>query len=173
MNRTVFPWATAGAKLWVEAWVKLPTLSGVIAAPNKPGTVAQLGLEYYAADTVSGKRFAGGGAIWDSRPFGYQCGSEFVASDTYTPFASTPIMPGTKYVSEFALKLMNFFASTMVNFVLKMMKFGKPLRRQGVTTTAMWRRGRATSAANCIINANFILNFRLKMQREWRIAPEK
>jgi hypothetical protein len=98
-NGTVHPWAIAGAKLWVEAWVKLPTLSGVIAAPNVSGTVAQLGLEYYARDTVSGKSFAGGGAIWDSRPFGYQCGSEFVASDTYTPFASTPIMPGTKYAS--------------------------------------------------------------------------
>ena len=99
LNGTTRPWKTRGAKLWIEAWVKLPVVSGHLAAPNVPGAVGQLGIEYYARDSISGKNFAGGGAIWDSRPFGDGCGSEFVASDTFTPFASSPIMPGTKYAS--------------------------------------------------------------------------
>ena len=99
LNGTVRPWAASGSTLWLTGWFKLPWVSGHLAAPNISGAVAQLGIEYYARDTVSGKSFAGGGAIWDSRPFGYHCGSEFVASDTFTPFASSPIMPGTKYMS--------------------------------------------------------------------------
>lgn len=78
---------------------KLPVIVGQLAAPNVSGTVAQFGMEYYAKDLVSGKSFAGGGAIWDSRPFGYNNGNEYVASDTFTPFASTPLMPGMKYSS--------------------------------------------------------------------------
>ena len=40
LNGTTRPWKTRGAKLWIEAWVKLPVVSGHLAAPNVPGSSA-------------------------------------------------------------------------------------------------------------------------------------
>lgn len=103
------PWATEGPPgvfttdprrlLALEVSAKLPVLQGKLAKPNVSGADAQFGLGFYAHDTVSKKSYVGGGNIWDSRPFGYQCGSEFIGSDTFTPFASSPILNSSKYSS--------------------------------------------------------------------------
>jgi len=108
---TTRPWAIKDAagglttsytrRMAVECSAKLPVITGQLAAPGVVGAVGQMGLQFYAKDTVSGKLFSSGGAIWDSRPFGNDNGNEFVASDTFTPFASSCMLPGnvTKYIS--------------------------------------------------------------------------
>ena len=103
------PWATEGPpgvfttkpgrRLAMEVMAKLPVLEGKLAKPNVSGADAQFGLAFYAHDTVSKKSYVGGGNIWDSRPFGYQNGVEVLGSDTWTPFASSPILPSSKYSS--------------------------------------------------------------------------
>ena len=94
-----------------------------MAKPNESGADVQFGLAFYAHDTRSKKTYVGGGNIFDSRPFGYQngvvsrhdiagiwvaffsrcqryrCRQEVIGSDTFTPFASSPILNTSKYSS--------------------------------------------------------------------------
>ena len=52
---------------------------------------------FYLHDGTSAKTFCFILQMFDSRPFGDGNGQEFVASDTFTPFVSTPLIKHAKY----------------------------------------------------------------------------
>ena len=76
---------------------------------------------------------------------------------------------------DFAQKTMDFAQKTM-DFVLETMDFVLETTDSVLEMTdftLQWSKGLDTRvSADCNINAKLFWNFRLKMQKEWRIAPE-
>jgi hypothetical protein len=66
-------------------------------APSGSPGVGQLSFGFYLHDGSSGKTFCFILQIFDSRRFGVGNGAEFIASDTFTPFVSSPLVKGMNY----------------------------------------------------------------------------
>jgi hypothetical protein len=91
------PWSGgAGTRLVLEALVGVATMELAPAPSGSPG-VGQLSFGFYLHDGSSGKTFCFILQIFDSRRFGVGNGAEFIASDTFTPFVSSPLVKGMNY----------------------------------------------------------------------------